>query len=274
MVVSPDGAAALRAERENDPRQVAGMVSPAVGEAVAADQRAAAKIQAATDLATAVLLRGVGAAAGAREGAAGGATAWAAGLQRRTGVEAARARGARRAMRAARGKPWQQSLIVDAMRARQEAELARATAQRYSGFANQSLFRVSRVVIKGGKALPVLAVVGGALAYGENVAAGDSSGRAATRAVVSTGFGVGAGLVAGAGVAWTAAALGIGLALGPVGGLIAGGMIVGAALAGSAAQRVGDDVGAAVHDNVIAPVDRTLDRAGSAVKGAWKRILG
>jgi hypothetical protein len=29
-----------------------------------------------------------------------------------------------------------------------------------------------------------------------------------------------------------------------------------------------------IHDNVIAPVDKTLDRASSAVKGAWKRVFG
>lgn len=274
MIVSPDGAAALRAEREYDLRQVAGMVSLAVGEAVAADRRAAAKIQAATDLAAAVLLRGAGVAAGAWEGAAGGAAAWGLGLQRRAGVEAEQATGARSAMRAARGKPWQRGLIIDAMRARQEAELAGVTAQRYSSFANHPLFRVSRLAVRGGKALPVLAVAGGVLAYGENMAAGDTGGRAATRATVSTGFGVGAGLLAGAGVSWTAAALGIGLAGGPAGVAIAGAAIVAAVGAGWFAQRVGDDVGAALHDNVVAPVDRTLDRAGSAVKGAWKRIFG
>jgi hypothetical protein len=58
------------------------------------------------------------------------------------------------------GKPWQRGLIVDAMRARQEAELAGGTAQRYTGFADHPLFRVSRVAVKDGKALPVLAVVG------------------------------------------------------------------------------------------------------------------
>jgi hypothetical protein len=139
VIVSPDGAEALRAEREDDLRQVAGMVSLAVGEAAMADQRAAAKLQAATDLAAAVLLRGLGAAAGAWEGAAGGAAGWALGLQRRAGVEADQATGARRAMRAARGKPWQRGLVVDAMRARQEAELAGVTAQRYGSFANHPL---------------------------------------------------------------------------------------------------------------------------------------
>jgi hypothetical protein len=250
------------------------VVSLAAGEAAAADQRAAAKIWAFTDLGAAELLSGAGVAVGALESAAGGGAAWAAGLQRRASVEADQATTARRAMRAARGKPWQRGLIVDALRARQEAELAGATAQRYSGFANHPLFRVSRVAIKGGKALPVLAVAGGVLAYGENVGAGDTSGRAATRATVSTGFGVGAGLLAGAGVSWGAAALGIGLVGGPAGVAIAGAAIVAAVGVGWLAQRVGDDVGATIHDNVIAPVDKTLDRASSAVKGAWKRVFG
>jgi hypothetical protein len=157
MIASPDGAPELRADKEDDLHRVAGMVNLAVGEAVAADQRAAARLQAASDLAAALLLRGAGVAAGVWEGAAGGAAGWALGLQRRAGVEADQATGARRTMRAARGKPWQRGLIVDAMRARQEAELAGATAQRYSSFANHPLFRVSRVAVRGSKALPVLA---------------------------------------------------------------------------------------------------------------------
>jgi hypothetical protein len=85
---------------------------------------------------------------------------------------------------------------------------------------------------------------------------------------------VGAGLLAGAGVSWGAAALGIGLVGGPVGVGVAGAAIVAGVIAGWAAQQVGDDVGGAVHDNVVAPVDKALDRAGSAVKGAWKRVFG
>jgi hypothetical protein len=115
--------------------------------------------------------------------------------------------------------------------------------QRYASFANHPLFRVSRMVVKGGKALPVLAVAGGALAYGENVASGDTSGRAATRATVSTGFGMGAGLLAGAGVSGMAAVLGIGLAGGPAGVAIAGAAIIAAVGAGWVAQQLGDDVG-------------------------------
>jgi hypothetical protein len=150
------------------------------------------------------------------------------------------------------------------MRARDGSQLAGSTAQRYSSFANKPFLKATGAAVKG---VPILAVASAGVTFSQNMASGDSAGRAATRTVFSTGLGLAAGVGVSMGVSWAAGALAIGVAGGPVGLAVAGLAIGGSIFVGWLAQQGGDKIGATVHDEVLAP-------AGRAIKGAWNRLFG